>query len=96
MTTENLQTLVRDVILMVAPDADIEHLDPEALMQEQIDLDSIDFLRVVVALHERTGIDIPEADYPLVATVSGCVEYLAEHLPGCRTLCVASRSGGVS
>jgi len=46
-------------------------------MQEALDLDSIDFLNLVIALHERTGLEIPEKDYPQLATLDGCVAYLA-------------------
>jgi acyl carrier protein len=45
-------------------------------LQEALDLDSIDFLNFVVGLHEATGLEIPERDYPLLSTVEGCLTYL--------------------
>jgi acyl carrier protein len=45
-------------------------------LREALDLDSMDFMNFVVALHERTGIDIPEADYPRLRTLNGAIAYL--------------------
>ena len=50
---------------------------PDAPLQEAIDLDSMDFLNLVTALHEETGIDVPERDYPSLSTVAGFVAYMA-------------------
>jgi acyl carrier protein len=46
-------------------------------LRDQLDIDSMDFLNFVIALHERLGVDVPERDYPQLATFDGCVEYLA-------------------
>jgi acyl carrier protein len=61
----------------LAPEADLDHLAGDELIQEALDLDSFDFLRLVQALHDATGVDIPELDYPKVATLDGVVDYLA-------------------
>jgi len=45
-------------------------------LRDAIDLDSMDFLNFVIALHERTGVDIPEADYPRLRTLDGAIAYL--------------------
>ena len=50
--------------------------DPATDLREQIDLDSMDMLNLMIAIHETAGVDIPEADYPQLATLSGCVSYL--------------------
>jgi acyl carrier protein len=52
------------------------------VLRDELDIDSMDFLNVVIALHERLGIEIPEGDYPKLATLAGCVEYLHAHGPG--------------
>ena len=70
-------TLVRDVVVQIAPDVDAASLAAETRLQEDLELDSMDVLNVMAALSERTGIDIPEADYPRLATVGGAAEYLA-------------------
>ena len=46
-------------------------------LRDQLDIDSMDFLNFVIAVNERTGIDIPESDYGALATLNGCVAYLA-------------------
>ena len=49
----------------------------DADLREELDIDSMDFLNFVIGLHERTGIDVPERDYPKLATLAGCVSYLS-------------------
>ncbi len=72
---------VREVVLRnlqsVAPDADVNTLQPSVDMREALDLDSLDFLRFVSALHKELGVAIPESDYPSVTTLNGCIDYLA-------------------
>jgi len=55
-------------------------VDPTADLREAIDIDSMDFLNLVTALHHRTGIEIPEIDYPKLVTLSGMVAYLEAKL----------------
>jgi acyl carrier protein len=76
---KEITEVVRRALSDIAPEADLDRLDPAADLQEAVDLDSMDFLNLVTAVGEATGVDIPERDYPLVATLSGCVAYLAEH-----------------
>jgi acyl carrier protein len=68
--------IVESVLHRIAPELALEEIDGSADLQGDLDLDSMDFLNFVVALHEETGVDIPERDYPQVATVEGCVRYL--------------------
>jgi acyl carrier protein len=76
MTDEELRDLVLRTLGEVAPDADLGAIDPAADFQEQIDIDSMDLLNFVIGLHEATGVDIPERDYPKMASVDACVAYL--------------------
>ncbi len=76
MTRDDAMDLVRTAIREVAPEADLGGIEPRETIQEALDMDSIDFLNFVVGLHERTGLDIPERDYPELATLEGCVGYL--------------------
>ena len=78
MTNDDAIELLRSVLHGVAPEADLGDVGPDESLQEALDLDSIDFLNLVIGIHERTGIDIPERDYPRLATVEGCVAYLAQ------------------
>ena len=76
MTDDDARNLIRAVLAEVAPEADLDSVGPDETMQEALDLDSIDFLNFVTGLHERTGLEIPERDYPELSTVEGCVHYL--------------------
>jgi acyl carrier protein len=70
------ELLLGRLLRRVAPEIDLAQLDPDALLQDEADLDSMDFLNIVTALAEETGIEVPERDYPSLATVSGFVDYL--------------------
>jgi acyl carrier protein len=76
MTDDDARSLLKTVLHTIAPESDLDDVGEGETMQEALDLDSIDFLNLVIGLHERTGIDIPERDYPELATVEGCVAYL--------------------
>ena len=76
MTETEAKSLIEDIIGGIAPEADFATLAGDEDMREALDLDSMDFMNFVVALHERTGIDIPEADYPQLRTLDGAVAYL--------------------
>ncbi len=76
MNERELRDVVIQALSDVAPESDPAALDPSAELAEQLDIDSIDFLNVVVSVHEQTGIDVPERDYPKLATLDGAVAYL--------------------
>jgi acyl carrier protein len=80
MSNESVADLVRGALISVAPEAEDQMLDPEVNFRDQLDLDSMDFLNFVIALHEATGVDLPERDYPQLASLNGCIEYLATRL----------------
>ena len=77
---ERVRSAVCEAILAIAPEADLDHLRPDALLREQLDIDSFDFLNVLVGIHKSTGVDIPEVDYAKVATLNGMLDYVAERL----------------
>ncbi len=60
----------------IAPEADLDHIDPAASLREQLDLDSFDFLKLLITLQETVGVDIPEADYGRVDSLDALVAYL--------------------
>jgi acyl carrier protein len=66
----------------IAPEVDLGEVDPDAMLQDEADLDSMDFLNLVTALSEQTGIEVPERDYPRLATIDGFVDYLVAAPPG--------------
>ena len=60
----------------IAPEVDMASVPADADLREAIDIDSIDFLNFVTAIHQRLGIDIPEVDYPKLATLDSMIAYL--------------------
>jgi acyl carrier protein len=76
MNQAEAKDLIIDVLAGIAPEADFAALPGKAQLRDELDLDSMDFLNFVAALHERAKIDIPEADYPRLFTLDGAVAYL--------------------
>lgn len=79
MTENDLREVVLGALRRIAPEVDPGEIRPDVALRDQIDIDSIDFMNFVIALHEELGVDVPEADYPEIATLDGCVAYLARH-----------------
>ena len=77
MTENEIRETVLGVLGGIAPEADPATLEPDVSFRDQLDIDSMDFLNFAIGLHEELGIEIPEADYPKLQTLDGCVEYLA-------------------
>ena len=80
MTREEIEAAVRAEIEEVAPDAELIGLDPEADIRDALDLDSMDVMNIIVALHARLGAEIPDADVPQLLTLNGAVDYLSAKL----------------
>jgi acyl carrier protein len=76
MTPDDIRIVVLRVLGQIAPEADLERLKPDVGFREQLDLDSMDLLNFVIALHKELHVAIPEKDYPKLATPRGCVDYL--------------------
>lgn len=68
----------------IAPDLDAASIGDDDHLQDDLGLDSMDFLNLVSALHKRFDLPIPEADYPRLATPARAVAYLAEMLEQAR------------
>lgn len=76
MNEDEARALLVKLMHRIAPEVDIDDVDPRAPLQEEVDLDSMDFLHLVTALHEATGIDVPERDYPAISSVAGFIAYV--------------------
>ncbi|GMV49402.1 MAG: Acyl carrier protein [Nitrospirae bacterium] len=74
--TADIRRLILRLLGDIAPEADLSTLRPDVSFRDQLDLDSMDFLNFVVALHKEFQIDIPEADYPKYQTLNGCLAQL--------------------
>jgi acyl carrier protein len=76
MNREQATQLLAQLLHRIAPEVDLDEVDRSAPLQDEIDLDSMDFLNLMTALHEETGIDVPERDYALLSTVDRFVDYV--------------------
>ena len=76
MTEAEIRKTVLDALASVAPELDEATLLPDRNFREQLDIDSMDFLNFVTAVHHRLGVDIPELDYPKLITLKGAIAYL--------------------
>lgn len=77
MNEQDARSAVQAAIGKVAPDVDLAEVDEDARLRQDLELDSLDFLRLIETIDTATGVDIPERDYPAVATVKGLINYLA-------------------
>ena len=80
MTAEETKQAVIDIISDIAPDEDLSNLEGDKPLRDQIDLDSMDFLDIVMELRKRYKVEVPEADYMELNTLNGCVSYLQPKL----------------
>ncbi|TCO72344.1 phosphopantetheine-binding protein [Rhodovulum euryhalinum] len=80
MTDDDIRAAYLVALIDVAPDLSADGIGPDDHLQDDLDLDSMDVLNLVAALHKALGVDIPEADYPQIATLALAVPYLARRL----------------
>lgn len=76
MTKDECKQVVLDIISDIAPDEDLSNVKPEVRLRDQLQLDSMDFLDIVMELRKRHSIEVPEADYQQLASLDSCAEYL--------------------
>ncbi len=77
MTATQVRQVVIDIIADIAPDEDVNTIDDAKSLREQLDLDSMDFLDIVMELRKRHKVEVPQEDYPKLATLDSCVSYLS-------------------
>ena len=82
MKGDHIKETILRVLGEIAPEADLSLIKDDESLRDQMDIDSMDYLNFVIGLHKELNVEIPEADYPKLATLNGCIEYL-----------VASREG---
>ena len=89
MTEEEVVVAIKDIITIVNPDEDVTNVDPSERLRDQLDLDSMDFLDIVMELRKHYGVQVPEEDYKELATIDGCVRYLHPMLADKELHCAA-------
>jgi acyl carrier protein len=75
MTPNEIRDTAFRVLGAIAPEAEPDRIRPDLSLRDQLDLDSMDFLNFVIGLHKELHREIPEADYPKLVTLNGCIEY---------------------
>jgi acyl carrier protein len=90
MNEAQARALAAEVLAGIAPEVDIGTIGDGEDLREAFDLDSMDFMNFVVGLSERTGMNIPDADTPMLRTVGGLAKYMA------RWAAVAGHGGSAS
>ena len=76
MTKDDCKKLVLDIVADIAPDEDVSNVKPDVRLRDQLQLDSMDFLDIVMELRKRHGIEVPEADYIKLASLDSSADYL--------------------
>ena len=76
MNKEEIVEAIKDIIGTLLPDEDLSGLDPAVRLRDQLELDSMDFLDIVMELRKRYGVQVPEEDYKELATLDSCSAYL--------------------
>jgi acyl carrier protein len=77
VSSEGLRAEILAALSEIAPEADVAALRGDVPLRDQLDLDSMDFLNFLVAVHQRSAVEIPEADYGKLATLDALVAYVA-------------------
>jgi acyl carrier protein len=80
MTRDEIKDMILEIIEDIDEDAEFDGLDADKPLRDQLDLDSMDFLDIVMELRKRHKLQIPEEEYPELATLSSCVNYLEPKL----------------
>ena len=84
MSEDDIRAAVIAELGNIAPETDAATIDPAADLREELDIDSLDFLNFIAALHKKLGVNVPESDYPKLLAVNGAVAYLAAKLGSAR------------
>ena len=80
MTENAIKQVILDIIALVAPDADLSDVKSDVRLRDQLDMDSMDFLDIVMELRKRYKIEVPKEDYGELATLDSCAAYLSGRL----------------
>lgn len=79
MTKDQIRAILLQEIGNIAPEVDVARVPDGADLRDALDIDSIDFLNLMIALDKRLGVNVPEADYPRLRTIADAVDYLSHN-----------------
>lgn len=77
MNEADIKTVIFEELKKIAPESDPSTVPAGANVRATLDIDSYDFLNFLIALHERLGVEIPEADYGKLTSIDAMVGYLS-------------------
>ncbi|HEX9725284.1 MAG TPA: acyl carrier protein [Vicinamibacteria bacterium] len=80
MSGERIRDAIAKVLRRIAPDVSLDDVGPEDNLQETLEIDSFDYLNLLIGLNEELGISVPESDYAKVATLGGLTRYFTARL----------------
>ena len=80
MNQDDIRVRVIKTLSGIVPELDPATLKPALSLRDQLDIDSMDFLNFLIALHQEFGVDVPESDAGKLGTIDACVDYLAQAL----------------
>ena len=84
MTRDEIRETVLRVLGGIAPEADLNAMDPAASLRDQLDIDSVDFLNFMIGIHKELKVEIPDSDVSKFGTLDDCVNYLVSKLESSR------------
>ncbi len=90
MNRDEIRQVILEILSRVAPDEDLSDLRDDVEFRDQMELDSMDFLDIVMELRKLYGVQVPEEDYKELASIDGCVRYLHPLLTEKELHCVAN------
>ena len=76
MTKNEIRQAIVSILKDIAPDEDVSSIEDDVVLRDQIDLDSMDFLDIVMELRKRFNIEVPESDYQELVSMASCIQYL--------------------
>jgi acyl carrier protein len=76
MSDLDIRSVLQEELHNIAPEIDLAAVEPSADLREALDIDSMDFLNFITAIHHRLGVEIPELDYAKLNTLDGAIKYL--------------------
>jgi acyl carrier protein len=80
VSTTDIRDAIKEELSNIAPEMNLAAIDPSADLREALDIDSMDFLNFITAMHRRLGVNVPEVDYPKLFTLDGAVAYFEAKL----------------
>ena len=80
MSEAEISSAVSKILRKIAPEANLDRIGPDENLREALDIDSFDFLNVLIGLHEDLKVEIPESDYQKLRTLNDLVSYLSNRL----------------